>query len=269
VTPDRAAAALGGLCLLVGGAAVGVAVGASQGLWYGGFVSEAAVDPGDVAGVSVAWWYRAGLLAVSLGLLLLAAGLRRLWAGWLGVAVTGLVAGSGALAVVSASVTCSPGCPLPPYETPAAVDLVHSAASVLSVACCVFAIAVVAFEHRLAPGESPMARSTAARSALARSARARSASGAAGGLVRLSRGALWLVVPLVLVVLVGLLALGRGQLTGLAERALLLAVTAWALSAAVITTTSRPGRQPGSRYVRNSDRGVATRAQPGGRRYPA
>src|SRR4029077_5034718 len=45
----------------------------------------------------------------------------------------GLVALDAVFGGVSAAVSCSPGCPLPPHETTTAQDLVHGGASILAV----------------------------------------------------------------------------------------------------------------------------------------
>jgi hypothetical protein len=80
---------------------------------------------------------------------------------------------------------------------------------------------------------------------------------------RLSRRALWLAAPLAAVVAFGLLAQGRGHLTGMSERALLVVVTCWALAAAVVMVRSAPeGPVPRSRYDRRTP-GVRAGRRPG------
>ena len=190
---------------MAGTVAFGAAALASQGLWYAGYLSEAGV-PGP--GPDWTGQYRLGLLGVASGLILLTPGLWTALPGWLGRAVAGLVGCSGIFASISATVTCSPGCPLPPRQTPTTADLVHAAASILGVAACVLPMLLLAF--------------AAADSALG----------------RLSRRALWPVVPLVLLVIVAMVGFGRGHLAAVTEQALLLVVTAWAVMVAVVLATT-------------------------------
>jgi hypothetical protein len=189
----RLLAAVGGLSIVAGAVVFGVSVAASQGFSYAGYVSEAGVP-----GTSHSGGYRLGIVVVAVGLVFLGAAMRHA----LPIAA-GLLAGSGALASAASAVSCSPGCPLPPYEVPTVGDLVHAAASVCAVVAAIAAMGAIALDH-------PDLR------------------------VRvLSRA--WLVptVPLFLLAASSLLFVGRGRLTGTSERLLLLVVSAWAVTVAV------------------------------------
>ncbi|MEJ3748207.1 DUF998 domain-containing protein [Actinomycetes bacterium KLBMP 9797] len=198
--PTRRAAALGAAaCLIAGGAAVTVAVVAGPVPAWTGYVSEAGAGPGAHASA-----YRMGVLSVAVGLALLAAvvlATSRMAAG--------LLAGAAAGAALSGSVTCSAGCPLPPFDAATTADLVHGGASIVAVAACVLAMPAVA---RAAP--------------------------------RLRRGSLvaaGVALPLSATVGVSMLVLGRGAVVGLVERALLVTIALWLVGLAV-TLRCRPAR---------------------------
>jgi hypothetical protein len=149
--------------------------------------------------------YRIGVFAVALGLLLLAVAVRA-WAALPAV----LLAVAGLLAGVSGAVSCSPGCPLPPYEAPTFRDLVHGGASTVGVGLAALSVLVIAV------GRSP------------------------GRLRRLSRAFLWPLIPLGAVMTFCLLFLGRSWTLGVAERALLLAVLAWITLAGLVAARDEP-----------------------------
>jgi len=187
------AARLAAASTVVGAGLVVASVVATRRLWFGGYVSEA-----GVAAEPQASTYRWGILGLALGLLLLAVALVRV------LPLTAvLLAGSGLFAALSGSVSCSTGCPLPPYESATAADLVHGGASILAVGAATLAIAALAVTSEDTPVR------------------------------RLSRLTFWIVGPLVVAVGLAMLVLGRGQLTGLLERAILLTATAWTLVAAL------------------------------------
>ena len=48
------------------------------------------------------------------------------------------------LAALSGAVTCSPGCPLPPYESPQPRDLIHATGAIGALLLCALAILVYA-----------------------------------------------------------------------------------------------------------------------------
>jgi hypothetical protein len=193
--PDsrRILAALAGLFAIVGGSTFAIAVVATQGLHYPGYVSEA-----GVVGQPYSLAYRLGIVGLGVALLLLAGAVRSLlsWAG-LALAVSAL------LAFTSGAVPCSSGCPLPPFETPTAGDLVHGTASVLGVALTGLAALLLA---AFAP---------------------------AGRVRRLSRIAVAPIVALGLINAYCLVLVGRGELTGLAERILLVLIVGWCLAASL------------------------------------
>jgi hypothetical protein len=158
------------------------------------YVSEA-----GVAGAPRAGLYRASVLLIALSLVLLAAATRVRWA-----APTLLLAAP--LAAVSGVVTCSQGCPLPPYERSTAADLVHAAASITALLLCCLAMLLYA---RSAPGS---ALRTAGRVGLA------------------------VAVPLLGLAGAAMVFVGRGTLAGVLERIALVAATAWLIATAALHT---------------------------------
>lgn len=203
---SRITAGLAALALVGGFASFSWAVVASQGWWYHGFASEAGVSTASHAPA-----YRIGILAIAVGLALLALALRRVLP-----AAAGLVALGGLFGTTSAAVSCSPGCPLPPYETPTLADLVHAGASILGLLMVAAGIAAIGL----------WAMPSGLRSA--------------------SRAWLVPVVPLVGLAAITLLALGRGYVTSAVERALLTCTVGWAVSAAwAVLITRSADRRPG------------------------
>jgi hypothetical protein len=152
--------------------------------------------------------YRLGVASLGLGLLLLGVALAAILP-----SCAVLLGAGGVLAGLSSSVSCSAGCPLPPYQSPTTDDLVHAAASILAVGAIVLAMIALA-----AVAADPILR-------------------------RVSRAAAWVVVPLLVVMGVAMLAVGRGHLTGLLERAVLLLATVWALT--TCTHLARPNGRTG------------------------
>lgn len=195
---DRQSAGLAAACVAAGGAALTWAVLASQGLWYRGFVSETGV-PGQP-------WrpaYLLGLVGIGAALVVLSGALRAVAAlPALALIVSGLLTGT------SAAVSCSPGCPLPPYETPTLRDVVHAAASVGAVGLCALAVLLLALSRVDSPAR------------------------------RVSRVAIGPVVLAGLANIYGLGIVGRSVFTGLAERTLLLLLIVWCLAAALATRFS-------------------------------
>jgi Protein of unknown function (DUF998) len=194
--PRAAAAIASAVCTVAGTAAVLVAVVAGPGPGLTGYVSEA-----GVAASPYAWAYRLGIFGLAAALLLLAAVLPAA----LRLAAV-LLAASGACTVLSGAVSCTDGCPLPPFEQTTVADLVHGGASIAGVAGAVFAMLALA-ASRAAPRPLRRLSATAATVALP-------LSGAAG---------------------LALLAVGRGTVVALVERLLLADVALWMLTAAVAT----------------------------------
>ncbi|WP_433052646.1 DUF998 domain-containing protein [Dactylosporangium sp. CS-033363] len=179
-----AASAVAG-CL--GAAGLSFAVAGSP---WSTYVSEAGVPGAPHAGL-----YSLSLAFLALSLALLAIPARRVL-GLIGLSL----AVAAPLAALSGVVHCSPGCPLPPYETPAARDLIHAAAAIGALLLCALAILL----YSLLP---PPLRWT----------------GLLGVLI---------AYPPLLVSAAGILFAGRSMLTGIAERASLIAVSGWVVFAA-------------------------------------
>jgi hypothetical protein len=187
VTFARTAAGLGVLTTLAGAGLVAAAVVTTRRLWFGGYISEAGAG-------AHADWYRIGIFGLALGVLLLGLAMLRIMrsAGLL------LVAG-GLVGALSGTVSCTEGCPLPPYETPTARDLVHGGASIVSVGFVALAILALALWCR-----DPRLR-------------------------RIARIGAWIVVPFIAAQGIAMLAVGRGPVTGTLERGVLTSLTIWIL----------------------------------------
>ncbi|PWR12097.1 DUF998 domain-containing protein [Micromonospora sicca] len=180
-------------CALAGAVAVTVAVVAGPGPGPTGYVSEAGVTDSRYAAA-----YRIGVFALAGALLLLSVALPP------ALRVAGaLLATGGVLTLLSGAVTCSAGCPLPPFERPTVADLVHGGASIAATASVVFAMLA-------------LLRSPAAGPAVRRIA----AVGAA------------LALPLSAAIALIMLTVGRGGLVGLLERLLLTVAVGWGLATA-------------------------------------
>nr|WP_189043038.1 DUF998 domain-containing protein [Micromonospora sonchi] len=230
---SRIAAGGAALGALVGTALVTLAVVAGPGPGLTGYVSEA-----GVADSGYAWTYRIGVFALATALLLLATALhpgggwrggadqggRGVWRGnalWRGdnglrIAAVLLVAG-GMATFLSGAVTCSAGCPLPPFERATVADLVHGAASVAATAAVVLAMIVIA----LAPAAGRTLR-------------------------RVAAVAMVLALPLAGAVGLAMLFVGRGSLVGVLERLLLAVAAGWGLATATSRCAARDTRLPPS-----------------------
>jgi hypothetical protein len=114
------------------------------------------------------------------------------------------------LAALSGVVTCSPGCPLPPYESPQPRDLVHATGAIGALLLIALAMLVYATQ----PDDSTLRR--------------------AGRL-----GVLLAFPPLILSA-IGIAFLGRGLFTGLMERAALAAASAWLVHTAAVHLRAKP-----------------------------
>ncbi|MER5704289.1 DUF998 domain-containing protein [Micromonospora sp. NPDC002296] len=199
--PARAAASAAAGCLLAGAVAVTVAVVAGPGPGLTGYVSEAGVADSGYAPT-----YRIGVFALAGALLLLAAALPSA-----ARVAAGLLAAGGVCTALSGVVTCSAGCPLPPFERATVADLVHGGASIAATAAVVFAMLAVLFT----PAAPPRLRRLAA-------------CGAAVSL------------PLAGAVGLAMLVVGRGTLVGVLERVLLAVCAVWGLAtAATLARRSR------------------------------
>ncbi|MEV1287350.1 DUF998 domain-containing protein [Micromonospora sp. NPDC049679] len=190
--PVRTVATVAGI--VGGGVAVTVAVVAGPGPGLTGYVSEA-----GVASSAYAATYRLGIFALATGMLLLAATL----APTLRAAAL-LLAVSAGCTLLSAVVTCSDGCPLPPFERATAADLVHGGASMAAVAAAVFAMLTIMLSSR---ADRALRRGATAATAVA--------------------------LPLSAAVGLAMLLVGRGALVGVLERLLLLTTALWLLGTAL------------------------------------
>ncbi|GAA1376260.1 hypothetical protein GCM10009661_44120 [Catellatospora chokoriensis] len=179
---------------VAGTAAVMYALGVLPEPWTHGYISEGGVATSPRDGI-----YRTGILALAGSLALLGAALRRLVPFVFAMLVT-----AGVFGALSSAVSCTPGCPLPPYEPSTAQDLVHAGASVLAVGLAVVTMGAVAL-IALPP-------------ALRRTARVFSA----------------VTFPLALLLVIGLLAIGRGLFTSVLERVALVPVVGWVVVTGVL-----------------------------------
>ncbi|MDG4759527.1 DUF998 domain-containing protein [Micromonospora sp. WMMD710] len=196
----RVAASAAAGCTLAGAAAVTVALVAGPGPGLTGYVSET-----GIAGSAHAVTYRIGVLALAAALLLVAAALPP------GVrAAPALLASGAVLTAVSGAVTCSAGCPLPPFERSTVADLVHGGASIAATAVVVFAMVAL------------------------------TVSGPVGPVVRrVSGGTVALTLPLCATVGLAMLVVGRGALVGVVERLVLGLVVLWGLTTATALALTR------------------------------
>ncbi|MGC4812312.1 DUF998 domain-containing protein [Micromonospora sp. DT228] len=197
----RAAGSAAAGCALAGAVAVTVAVVASPGPGLTGYVSEA-----GIAGSGHAATYRIGILALAAALLLIGGALPAgVW-----VAAPALLATGAVFAAVSGAVTCSTGCPLPPFERATTADLVHGGASIAATASVVFAMLALAV------------------------------SGSVGTAVRrLAGGSAALALPLCATVGLCMLVVGRGAVVGVLERVVLVLLVAWGLATATTLALDR------------------------------
>ncbi|MFC4020305.1 DUF998 domain-containing protein [Micromonospora sp. GCM10011542] len=192
-------------CTLAGAVAVTVALIAGPGPGLTGYVSEA-----GIAGSGHAATYRIGVFALAGALLLLAAALPA------GVRLAAaLLAAGGLLTGLSGAVTCTAGCPLPPFERATVADLVHGGASVAATAAVVLAMVALAVS-------GPADRT----------------------LRRLAAGAAALALPLCAAVGLAMLIVGRGTLVGVLERLVLALTVLWGLTTATALAVARKEGPP-------------------------
>ncbi|MCG5439465.1 DUF998 domain-containing protein, partial [Micromonospora foliorum] len=181
-------------CALAGAVAVTLAVVTGPGPGFTGYVSEA-----GIAGSAHAATYRIGILALAGALLLIGVALPP----GVGMAAPALLATGAVFTALSAAVTCSDGCPLPPFERTTTADLVHGGASIVATAAVVFAMITLAV------------------------------SGPAGPTVRRLAGvAAALSLPICATVGLAMLVVGRGPVVGVLERLILALAVLWGLSTA-------------------------------------
>ncbi|WP_186315960.1 DUF998 domain-containing protein [Catellatospora sichuanensis] len=231
---SRWSAGLAVVLAVAGTAAVMYALGVLPEPWTRGYVSEGGVASSPRDGI-----YRAGIVALAGSLALLGVALRRLVPYVFTMLVTASVFGA-----VSSAVSCTPGCPLPPYEPSTAPDLVHAGASVFAVGLAVLAMGAVALISL-----QPVLRRTA-------------------------RVFFGVTLPLVLLLVFGLLAIGRGLFTSVLERVALAPVVLWVVATGVLLcrgpfTVASPATQIAERpktvsgVARANGRDAADRATAG------
>lgn len=182
-----------GVLLVAAGAAAVAAADARAGL--SGFVSESATAAAPAPGA-----YRAGLWTAALGIALLGVAARGAATGRYRLLPAAALGAAVPAAVTSGAVTCTPGCPLPPYEPTTGADLVHAAASIGALAVLALALLALAVA-----GADPRVR-------------------------RRSRVGCAVALPLLAAAAVSLLVAGRATPTGVLERAALAALLAWLLA---------------------------------------
>ena len=195
-----AAASAAAGCVLSGAVAVAVAVVAGPGPGLTGYVSEA-----GVVGSGYAPTYRIGVFALATALLLLAVALPpalRVAAALLGT--------GGLLTLLSGAVTCSAGCPLPPFERATVADLVHGGASIAATAAVVFAMLALL----LSPATDRALR-------------------------RIAGLGVALALPLAATIALAMLTVGRGGLVAVLERLLLAVAAGWGLATASVLGLTR------------------------------
>jgi hypothetical protein len=181
-----ATAALTGLLAIIG-LAVSVAPSGVD-----GYVSEAGVP-----GSGLEQLYRLSVLAVAGSAALLAAALRSPHA----LAALALTIAAPAIGL-SAVVSCTPGCPLPPYEPTTPADLAHAAGSLIGVTFCALAMLALARQST-------------------------------GRLRRLSIAAIALSWPFLIATGAAIVFIGRGPITGTLERIGLTTCLLWIVTTAL------------------------------------
>ncbi|MEV4413110.1 DUF998 domain-containing protein [Catellatospora sp. NPDC049609] len=203
---SRVAAWVAAACAVAGTGAVMYALGVLPEPWTRGYISEGGVATSPRDGI-----YRAGVLALAASLALLGVALRRLVP-----FVFALLVPAAFFGAVSSAVSCTPGCPLPPYEPSTPTDLVHAGASVLAVGLAVVAMGAVSLISL-----QPVLRRTA-------------------------RVFFGVTLPLALALVFGLLAIGRGLFTSVLERVALAPVVAWIVVTGLLTLRRPPGAGDGA-----------------------
>lgn len=176
----------------------------------GGFaVAPGYVSESGVAGTPHSELYRLSVLAVAGAAGLLAWLLRpTVWS------AAALLGAATPLVALSAAVSCTSGCPLPPYEPTTPADLWHAGASGAGVACC--ALAMLQLARLARPGRLRLA-------------------------ARIAMAVAW---PPLGATAILILALGRGPVTGQVERFALAACVVWLITTAALLTTPALGRAP-------------------------
>ncbi|MER7165708.1 DUF998 domain-containing protein [Micromonospora sp. NPDC000207] len=197
----RVVAAVAAVGTVGGVVAIVVAVVAGPGPGLTGYVSESGIPGSPYAPV-----FGSGMFALATALLLLAVALPSALR-----TAAGLLAVAALCTALSAAVTCSDGCPLPPFEEPTVADLVHGGAAAAAAACVVFAMAAVA----VSPDAAPRLR-------------------------RMAAGAFVASLPMAGAVALAMLVVGRSTLVGVLERVFIALAAGWVLATAVTLATTPP-----------------------------
>ncbi len=129
------------------------------------------------------------------------------WPRWIPGAATLLAAGA-VLGAISSRVSCSTGCPLPPYQPTTTQDVVHAVASVGAVGLATLAMLSIAVTYP------------------------------PGGLRTVCRFGVAICLPPLVFLAAAIGIAGRGTVTGIAERASLLLVLAWVIAVAGTTVAA-------------------------------
>jgi hypothetical protein len=209
MTRTRLLAAVAGLVVTGGAVTMLIALVATPGAWWQGYVSEA-----GTARQPYATAYRTGLIVLAAGVGLLGLALRpdkRLPGGWPdrvrdGSVTAAALLTAAALAGASGVVPCTDRCPLPPYEPTTVADVVHAGASIAGLVVLAGAMAATWFAE-------------------VRAATRRLAAGAAA-----------LMVPLGAVFGLSLLTVGRSLFGALAERLILIIAVSWVVGTAALSS---------------------------------
>ena len=179
-------------------ATAGLVVATIGGSGVSGYVSEAGVPGQWSSGL-----FRLSMLGIAATLGLAALTHRKVAPAAVALAV------AAPLVAVSGAVTCSPGCPLPPYERPTAGDLVHAGASMAALVLSALAMMLLAWATT-----EPVSR-------------------------RISLLGTAIAVPLLAAAGLSLLLVGRGALTGVLERLALAACLGWLVAISIRVAVHR------------------------------
>lgn len=188
----------------MGGAATGgllVVAAGTPGLRVRGSVSQLGAVGEPFAGT-----YRAAVFGIAVAVGLLAIAIKAV-----SLLATVALAAAAALGAVSATVRCTPGCPLPPTATATTADIIHVTVSTA-------AFVLVAFAMLL----------------LARSG--------ADSLARMCRYSVVLITALGTPVGVAIVSTGEGVFNGVLERAMIAVALAWQVGVSVMAARLTPAQ---------------------------
>jgi hypothetical protein len=176
-----------------------IAAAHTPGLQVRGYLSELGAVGAPWAGT-----YRAAILGIAVAVGLLAIAIEPV-----SLLAAGALGAAAALAAVSGTVRCTPGCPLPPTAAATPADIIHASASIAAltlVACAMLLLART--------GADPLARAC--------------------------RYALVLVIALGTPVGAGIVLVGTGVFTGVLERAMMAVAIAWQVGVSAMAVHLQP-----------------------------